>query len=158
MKGMYKHMLLNEYIEQVRTIIKDAFTMYEEMKKTAEKIDIDYVADEDSLESDIELTSGDSDRLLSSIGKSEENLRELLTGLKQLEERYNTVTSVINRRKARLKSLDISIYATKGEVVGSAEEHDELRLRNEFSALIADLSDEDAKKFIEQIKKIRGIK
>ena len=105
-------MLLNEYIEQVRTIIKDAFTMYEEMKKTAEKIDIDYVADEDSLESDIELTSGDSDRLLSSIGKSEENLRELLTGLKQLEERYNTVTSVINRRKARLKSLDISIYAS----------------------------------------------
>ena len=65
---------------------------------------------------------------------------------------------MINRRKARLKSLDISIYATKGEVVGSAEEHDELRLRNEFSALIADLSDEDAKKFIEQIKKIRGIK
>ena len=52
-------MLLEEYIKELQSYIVKALQMFEKLIQTSESVSLDYVADEESVEADIEVTDAD---------------------------------------------------------------------------------------------------
>lgn len=148
-------MLLEEYIKDTQDTIAKVLSMYDQLLKTADEISLDYVADEESVEADIDITDSDVSLLTNAVESSRESLKEISTGLKQALERYTELTNVSERRKARIKQLDGRLYAEQtGEKIISGDEDEELRKL--YAPLLEGLTEAEIQERLKQLKKIRG--
>lgn len=148
-------MLLEDYIKETQDTIARALSMYDELVKTAEEISLDYVADEDSVEADIEVTDSDLSILSVSVSNSRESLKEISVGLKQALERYQELENVSERRKSRIKQLDGRLYVeSTGEKLNDTEEDEELRKL--YAPVLEGLTEQEIQQRLAQLKRIRG--
>ena len=148
-------MLLEEYIKELQSYIAKALGMFEKLIKTAESVSLDYVADEESVEADIEITDADMGLLQASVEKSRIAIGELSVGLKQVLERYETLCEVSERRNQRIKQLDGKIYEqVTGDKVNDSDE--DVELRKLYAPLLEGLSEFEIQQRLTQLKKIRG--
>lgn len=147
-------MLLEEYIKQTQDTIAKALSMYDAILKTSNDISLDYVADEDSVEADVEISDADTDALLIAIESSRESLKEISVGLKQALERYTELTNVSERRADRIKQLDGKLYEQQtGEKIIVDEDKE---LRELYAPLLEGLTESEIQARLKQLKKIRG--
>lgn len=145
-------MLIEEYIKETQNIIARILSMYDELLKKSDDISLDYVADEDSVEADIDINDVDTGLLSIAVNDSRERLKEISLGLKQALERYEELTSVSERRKSRIAQLDGKLYEqTTGEKVNNDQE-----LRDLYAPLLEGLSEHEVQERLAQLKKIRG--
>lgn len=145
-------MLIEEYIKETQNIIARILSMYDELLKKSDDISLDYVADEDSVEADIDINDVDTGLLSIAVNDSRERLKEISIGLKQALERYEELTSVSERRKSRIAQLDGKLYEqTTGEKVNNDQE-----LRDLYAPLLEGLSEHKVQERLAQLKKIRG--
>lgn len=145
-------MLIEEYIKETQNIIARILSMYDELLKKSDDISLDYVADEDSVEADIDINDVDTGLLSIAVNDSRERLKEISIGLKQALERYEELTSVSERRKSRIAQLDGKLYEqTTGEKVNNDQE-----LRDLYAPLLEGLSEHEVQERLAQLKKIRG--
>ena len=145
-------MLIEEYIKETQNIIARILSMYDELLKKSDDISLDYVADEDSVEADIDINDVDTGLLSIAVNDSRERLKEISIGLKQSLERYEELTSVSERRKSRIAQLDGKLYEqTTGEKVNNDQE-----LRDLYAPLLEGLSEHEVQERLAQLKKIRG--
>ena len=148
-------MLLEEYIKETQDTIARALSMYDELVKTAEEISLDYVADEDSVEADIDVTDSDLSILSVAVSNSRESLKEISVGLKQALERYQELEDVSERRKSRIKQLDGRLYVeATGEKLNDTEEDEELRKL--YAPVLEGLTEQEIQQRLTQLKRIRG--
>ena len=148
-------MLLEEYIKELQSYIAKALGMFEKLIQTAESVSLDYVADEESVEADIEITDADMGLLQASVEKSRIAIGELSVGLKQVLERYETLCEVSERRNQRIKQLDGKIYEqVTGDKVNDSDE--DVELRKLYAPLLEGLSEFEIQQRLAQLKKIRG--
>lgn len=148
-------MLLEEYIKETQDTIARALSMYDELVKTAEAISLDYVADEDSVEADIDVTDSDLSILSAAVSNSRESLKEISAGLKQALERYQELENVSERRKSRIKQLDGRLYVeSTGEKLNDTEEDEELRKL--YAPVLEGLTEPEIQQRLAQLKRIRG--
>lgn len=148
-------MLLEEYIKETQDTIARALSMYDELVKTAEAISLDYVADEDSVEADIDVTDSDLSILSAAVSNSRESLKEISAGLKQALERYQELENVSERRKSRIKQLDGRLYVeSTGEKLNDTEEDEELRKL--YAPVLEGLTEQEIQQRLAQLKRIRG--
>lgn len=145
-------MLLEEYIKETQDVIAKILSMYDELLKKSDDISLDYVADEDSVEADIDINDVDTSLLSISVNDSRERLKDISIGLKQALERYEELSSVSERRKTRIAQLDGKLYEqTTGEKV-----NDDQELRDLYAPLLEGLSEHEVQERLAQLKKIRG--
>lgn len=148
-------MLLEDYIKETQDTIARALSMYDELVKTAEEISLDYVADEDSVEADIDVTDSDLSILSVAVSTSRDSLKEISVGLKQALERYQELDDVSERRKSRIKQLDGRLYVeSTGEKLNDTEEDEELRKL--YAPVLEGLTEPEIQQRLAQLKKIRG--
>lgn len=148
-------MLLEEYIKELQNYITKVLDMFEQLNQTAENVSLDYVADAESVEADVEITDADLGLLQASVEKSRISIGELSVGLKQVLERYQTLCEVSERRNARIKQLDGRIYEqVTGDTANNSDEDEELRKL--YSPLFEGLSEFEIQEKLTQLKKIRG--
>lgn len=148
-------MLLEEYIKELQIYIVKALQMFEKLIQTSESVSLDYVADEESVEADIEITDADMGLLQASVEKSRIAIGELSVGLKQVLERYETLCEVSERRNQRIKQLDGKLYEqVTGDKVNDSDEDAELRKL--YAPLLEGLSEFEIQQRLTQLKKIRG--
>lgn len=148
-------MLLEEYIKELQNYITKVLDMFEQLNQTAENVSLDYVADAESVEADVEITDADLGLLQASIEKSRISIGELSVGLKQVLERYQTLCEVSERRNARIKQLDGRIYEqVTGDTANNSDEDEELRKL--YAPLFEGLSEFEIQEKLTQLKKIRG--
>lgn len=148
-------MLLEEYIKELQIYIVKALQMFEKLIQTSESISLDYVADEESVEADIEITDADMGLLQASVEKSRIAIGELSVGLKQVLERYETLCEVSERRNQRIKQLDGKLYEqVTGDKVNDS--NDDTELRKLYAPLLEGLSEFEIQQRLTQLKKIRG--
>ena len=148
-------MLLEEYIKETQDTIARALSMYDELVKTAEEISLDYVADEDSVEADIDVTDSDLSILSVAVSNSRESLKEISVGLNQALERYQELEDVSERRKSRIKQLDGRLYVeATGEKLNDTEEDEELRKL--YAPVLEGLTEQEIQQRLAQLKRIRG--
>lgn len=148
-------MLLEEYIKELQSYIAKALEMFEKLIQTSESVSLDYVADEESVEADIEITDADMGLLQASVEKSRIAIGELSVGLKQVLERYETLCEVSERRNQRIKQLDGRLYEqVTGDKVNDSDEDAELRKL--YAPLLEGLSEFEIQQRLTQLKKIRG--
>lgn len=148
-------MLLEEYIKELQSYIAKALEMFEKLIQTSESVSLDYVADEESVEADIEVTDADMGLLQASVEKSRIAIGELSVGLKQVLERYETLCEVSERRNQRIKQLDGRLYEqVTGDKVNDSDEDAELRKL--YAPLLEGLSEFEIQQRLTQLKKIRG--
>lgn len=151
---MELHMLLEEYIKETQTTIAKILSMYDDIIKTSESIALEYVADEDSIEVDIEMTDADTGLVLRSIENSRDKLKEISIGLKQALERYTELSNVSDRRNERIKQLDGRIYEQNtGEKVDIDADSE---LRKLYAPLLEGLTESEIQSKLKQLKRIRG--
>lgn len=154
LKGMVLHMLLEEYIKETQDIIAKILDMYESLLKTSDEISLDYVADEDSVEADIDISDADTGLLSVAVNDSRERLKEISTGLKQALERFDELSNVSERRAKRISQLDGKLYEqTTGEKVNVDGDQE---LRELYAPILEGLSESEIQKRLSQLKKIRG--
>ena len=147
-------MLLEEYIKQTQDTIARALSMYDAILKTSNDISLDYVADEDSVEAEVEISNADTDVLVIAIENSRESLKEISIGLKQALERYTELTNVSERRSDRIKQLDGKLYEQQtGEKIIVDEDKE---LRELYAPLLEGLTESEIQARLKQLKKIRG--
>ena len=147
-------MLLEEYIKELQSYIAKALQMFEKLIQTSESVSLDYVADEESVEADIEITDADMGLLQASVEKSRIAIGELSVGLKQVLERYETLCEVSERRNQRIKQLDGKLYE---QVTGDkVNDSDDAELRKLYAPLLEGLSEFEIQQRLTQLKKIRG--
>ena len=148
-------MLLEEYIKELQNYIVKALQMFEKLIQTSESVSLDYVADEESVEADIEITDADMGLLQASVEKSRIAIGELSVGLKQVLERYETLCEVSERRNQRIKQLDGKLYEqVTGDKVNDSD--DDAELRKLYAPLLEGLSEFEIQQRLTQLKKIRG--
>ena len=148
-------MLLEEYIKELQIYIAKALQMFEKLVQTSESVSLDYVADEESVEADIEITDADMGLLQASVEKSRISIGEISVGLKQVLERYETLCEVSERRNQRIKQLDGKLYEqVTGDEVNDSDEDAELRKL--YAPLLEGLSEFEIQQRLTQLKKIRG--
>jgi hypothetical protein len=148
-------MLLEEYIKELQSYIAKALEMFEKLIQTSESVSLDYVADEESVEADIEITDADMGLLQASVEKSRIAIGELSVGLKQVLERYETLCEVSERRNQRIKQLDGKLYEqVTGDKVNDGDEDAELR--ELYAPLLEGLSEFEIQNRLAQLKKIRS--
>ena len=148
-------MLLEDYIKETQDTIARALSMYDELVKTAEEISLDYVADEDSVEADIDVTDSDLSILSVAVSNSRESLKEISVGSKQALERYQELENVSERRKSRIKQLDGRLYVeSTGEKLNDTEEDEELRKL--YAPVLEGLTEQEIQQRLAQLKRIRG--
>lgn len=148
-------MLLEEYIKELQSYIAKALQMFEKLIQTSESVSLDYVADEESVEADIEITDADMGLLQASVEKSRISIGEISVGLKQVLERYETLCEVSERRNQRIKQLDGKLYEqVTGDKVNDSDEDAELRKL--YAPLLEGLSEFEIQQRLTQLKKIRG--
>ena len=148
-------LLLEEYIKELQSYIAKALQMFEKLIQTSESVSLDYVADEESVEADIEVTDADMGLLQASVEKSRIAIGELSVGLKQVLERYETLCEVSERRNQRIKQLDGKLYEqVTGDKVNDSDEDAELRKL--YAPLLEGLSEFEIQQRLTQLKKIRG--
>lgn len=149
-------MLFENYIEEVEQTLAQTLNMFSKLLSTAEKISIDYIQDEDSIEADVDITSEDQVGVEMAINKSREKIQELATGVNQALERYRELENIIERRKSRRSELDSRIYITE---TGEKEIVDEDReIRETYAPMLANLTEKEVQEKIAQIKRLRGTK
>jgi hypothetical protein len=148
-------MLLEEYIKELQSYIAKALQMFEKLIQTSESVSLDYVADEESVEADIEITDADMGLLQASVEKSRISIGEISVGLKQVLERYETLCEVSERRNQRIKQLDGKLYEqVTGDKVNDSD--DDAELRKLYAPLLEGLSEFEIQQRLTQLKKIRG--
>ena len=148
---MELHMLLEEYIKETQTTIAKILSMYDDIIKTSESIALEYVADEDSIEGDIEMTDADTSLVLRSVENSRDKLKEISIGLKQALERYTELSNVSDRR---IRQLDGRIYEQNtGEKVDIDADSE---LRKLYAPLLEGLTESEIQSKLKQLKRIRG--
>lgn len=148
-------MLLEEYIKELQIYIVKALQMFEKLIQTSESVSLDYVADEESVEADIEITDADMGLLQASVEKSRISIGEISVGLKQVLERYETLCEVSERRNQRIKQLDGKLYEQiTGDKVNDSDE--DVELRKLYAPLLEGLSEFEIQQRLAQLKKIRG--
>lgn len=148
-------MLLEEYIKELQSYIAKSLEMFEKLIQTSESVSLDYVADEESVEADIEITDADMGLLQASVEKSRIAIGELSVGLKQVLERYETLCEVSERRNQRIKQLDGKLYEqVTGDKVNDSDNDTELRKL--YAPLLDGLSEFEIQERLTQLKKIRG--
>ena len=148
-------MLLEEYIKELQSYIAKALQMFEKLIQTSESVSLDYVADEESVEANIEITDADMGLLQASVEKSRISIGEISVGLKQVLERYETLCEVSERRNQRIKQLDGKLYEqVTGDKVNDSDEDAELRKL--YAPLLEGLSEFEIQQRLTQLKKIRG--
>lgn len=146
-------MLLEEYIQELQNYITDVINMFDKLIKTSEGIGIDYVSDEESVESEVEITDADINLLNTSVENSRASLGEISVGLKQVLERYNALSEVSLRRKDRIDQLEGKIYEqSTGETIKDEDEE----LRKLYAPLLEGLSEFEIQERLTQLRKIRG--
>lgn len=147
-------MLLEEYIKETQNTIAKILSMYDEIIKTSENIALEYVADEDSVEVDVEMTDADTGLVQSAVEDSRDKLKEISLGLKQALERFTELSNVSERRNARIKQLDGRIYEqTTGEKVDVDGDQE---LRKLYAPLLEVLTESEIQTKLKQLKRIRG--
>lgn len=147
-------MLLEEHIKETQETIARALAMYDAIIKTANDISLDYVADEDSVEADVEVSDADTDALLIAVENSRESLRELSMGLQQALERYTELSNVSERRAERIRQLDGKLYEQQtGEKIIVDEDKE---LRELYAPLLEGLTESEIQVRLKQLRKIRG--
>jgi hypothetical protein len=148
-------MLLEEYIKELQSYIAKALQMFEKLIQTSESVSLDYVADEESVEADIEITDADMGLLQASVEKSRISIGEISVGLKQVLERYETLCEVSERRNQRIKQLDGKLYEqVTGDKVNDSD--DDAEIRKLYAPLLEGLSEFEIQQRLTQLKKIRG--
>ena len=148
-------MLLEEYIKELQNYIVKALQMFEKLIQTSESVSLDYVADEESVEADIEITDADMGLLQASVEKSRISIGEISVGLKQVLERYEALCEVSERRNQRIKQLDGKLYEqVTGDKVNDSD--DDAELRKLYAPLLEGLSEFEIQQRLTQLKKIRG--
>lgn len=154
LKGMVLHMLLEEYIKETQDIIARILGMYDKLLKTSDGISLDYVADEDSVEADIDVSDADTGLLSIAVNDSREKLKEISIGLKQALERFDELSNVSERRSQRIRQLDGRLYeqATGEKVDVDADKE----LRDLYAPLLEGLSESEVQQRLSQLKAIRG--
>lgn len=154
LKGMVLHMLLEEYIKETQDIIARILSMYDELLKKSDEISLDYVADEDSVEADIDVSDADTGLLSVAVDDSRERLKEVSIGLKQALERFEELSNVSERRAKRISQLDGKLYEqTTGEKVNVDGDQE---LRELYAPLLEGLSESEVQQRLAQLKKVRG--
>ena len=147
-------MLLEEYIKETQDIIARILSMYEKLLKKSDEISLDYVADEDSVEAEIDINDVDAGLLSVAVDDSRERLKDLSIGLKQALERFEEVSNVSERRSQRISQLDGKLYEqTTGEKINVDEDKE---LRELYAPLLEGLSESEIQERLKQLKKIRG--
>ena len=147
-------MLLEEYIKETQDIIARILSMYEKLLKKSDEISLDYVADEDSVEAEIDINDVDAGLLSVAVDDSRERLKDLSIGLKQALERFEELSNVSERRSQRISQLDGKLYEqTTGEKINVDEDKE---LRELYAPLLEGLSESEIQERIKQLKKIRG--
>lgn len=147
-------MLLEEYIKETQDIIAKILSMYEQLLKKSDEISLDYVADEDSVEAEIDVNDVDAGLLSVAVNDSRERLKDLSIGLKQALERFEELSNVSERRAQRISQLDGKLYEqTTGEKVNVDEDRE---LRELYAPLLEGLSESEVQERLKQLKKIRG--
>lgn len=147
-------MLLEEYIKETQDIIAKILSMYEQLLKKSDEISLDYVADEDSVEADIDVNDVDAGLLSVAVNDSRERLKDLSIGLKQALERFEELSNVSERRAQRISQLDGKLYEqTTGEKVNVDEDRE---LRELYAPLLEGLSESEVQERLKQLRKIRG--
>lgn len=154
LKGMVLHMILEEYIKDTQDIIANILSMYDKLLKTSDEISLDYVADEDSVEADIDISDADTGLLSVAVDDSRERLKEISIGLKQALERFDELSNVSERRAKRISQLDGKLYEqTTGEKVNVDGDKE---LREIYAPILEGLSENEIQQRLSQLKKIRG--
>lgn len=149
-------MLLEEYIKETQNTIAKILSMYDEIIKTSENIALEYVADEDSVEVDVEMTDADTGLVQRAVEDSRDKIKEISLGLKQALERFTELSNVSERRNARIKQLDGKIYEqTTGEKVDVDGDQE---LRKLYAPLLEGLTESEIQNKLKQLKRIRGTK
>lgn len=147
-------MLLEEYIKETQDIIARILSMYEKLLKKSDEISLDYVADEDSVEAEIDINDVDAGLLSVAVDDSRERLKDLSIGLKQALERFEELSNVSERRSQRISQLDGKLYEqTTGEKINVDEDKE---LRELYAPLLEGLSENEIQERLKQLKKIRG--
>lgn len=147
-------MLLEEYIKETQDIIVRILSMYEKLLKKSDEISLDYVADEDSIEAEIDINDVDAGLLSVAVDDSRERLKDLSIGLKQALERFEELSNVSERRSQRISQLDGKLYEqTTGEKINVDEDKE---LRELYAPLLEGLSESEIQERLKQLKKIRG--
>ena len=147
-------MLLEEYIKETQDIIARILSMYEKLLKKSDEISLDYVADEDSVEAEIDINDVDAGLLSVAVDDSRERLKDLSIGLKQALERFDELSNVSERRSQRISQLDGKLYEqTTGEKINVDEDKE---LRELYAPLLEGLSESEIQERLKQLKKIRG--
>lgn len=147
-------MLLEEYIKETQDIIARILSMYEKLLKKSDEISLDYVADEDSIEAEIDINDVDAGLLSVAVDDSRERLKDLSIGLKQALERFEELSNVSERRSQRISQLDGKLYEqTTGEKINVDEDKE---LRELYAPLLEGLSESEIQERLKQLKKIRG--
>lgn len=147
-------MLLEEYIKETQDIIAKILSMYEQLLKKSDEISLDYVADEDSVEADIDINDVDAGLLSVAVNDSRERLKDLSIGLKQALERFDELSNVSERRAQRISQLDGKLYEqTTGEKINVDEDKE---LKELYAPLLEGLSEREIQERLKQLKKIRG--
>lgn len=147
-------MLLEEYIKETQDIIARILSMYEQLLKKSDEISLDYVADEDSVEAEIDINDVDAGLLSVAVNDSRERLKDLSIGLKQALERFDELSNVSERRAQRISQLDGKLYEqTTGEKINVDEDKE---LRELYAPLLEGLSESEVQERLKQLKKIRG--
>lgn len=147
-------MLLEEYIEETQETIGKVLLMYDALLKAVDEISLDFVADEESVEAEVEITDSDTSLVERSVEDSRDKLKEISLGLKQALERYNELVNVTERRRSRLKQLDGRLYeqSTGEKVVDDKDDE----LRKLYAPLLAGLTEAEIQSRLKQLKNIRG--
>ena len=146
-------MLLEEYVKETQGTIARILTMFDSVNKTAEQISLDYVADEDSIEADLDITEADTGLVSAAIEDSKAQLKDISIGLKQVLERSQELIEVSARRKDRIKHLDGRIYEQES---GEKIKDEDKELREAYAPLFEGLSEREIQERLAQIKKVRG--
>lgn len=147
-------MILEEYIKDTQDIIANILSMYDKLLKTSDEISLDYVADEDSVEADIDISDADTGLLSVAVDDSRERLKEISIGLKQALERFDELSNVSERRAKRISQLDGKLYEqTTGEKVNVDGDKE---LREIYAPILEGLSENEIQQRLSQLKKIRG--
>ena len=98
--------MIETYFENANATIEKLHSMYDRMLNTAENISMEFIADEDSVEVDVNGLSADDSRFQTSVVTAKEALKQLTIGISQAKARFDTLSNTVERRRAQLQLVD----------------------------------------------------
>ena len=146
-----------EQASYLQELVAKVQSFYAELDSATERITIDFVSDDDSIESSIAVTTDEYGLINASINTSSSALRELTLGVSQYLERYNTLLGIVQRRQEHLDSL-MKVKRRTVPALSPVEETDpvEMQIMEQYGSYLNMFSGEEQQQKLNELKAMIG--